>query len=53
MKNALRDGEEKEIFTLDTFEDTNVDMFTIVIIGNSESYIKGDKFLTPRGYLSR
>lgn len=53
VKNALRDGESKEIFTLDTFEDTNVDMFTIVIIGNSESYIKGNKFLTPRGYLSR
>ncbi|MBU3195302.1 precorrin-3B C(17)-methyltransferase [Clostridium algidicarnis] len=53
VKNALRDGEKKEIFTLDTFEDTNVDMFTIVIIGNSESYIKGNKFLTPRGYLSR
>jgi len=53
VKNALREGEKKEIFTLDTFEDTNVDMFTIVIIGNSESYIKGNKFLTPRGYLSR
>ncbi len=53
IKNALRDGEEQEISTLDTFKDDNVDMFTIVIIGNSESYVKGNKFITPRGYLNR
>ncbi|OFI06708.1 cobalt-precorrin-3B C(17)-methyltransferase [Clostridium acetireducens DSM 10703] len=51
VKNALRDGESTEIFTLETFKDDNVDMFSTVIIGNSESYIKDGFFITPRGYL--
>lgn len=50
VKNALRDGEEKTLFTIDSFDDTNVDMFSIVIIGNTKSYIKDNKFVTPRGY---
>lgn len=50
VKNALRDGEEIALFTLDTFDDSNVDMFSIVIVGNSNSYFKGEKFITPRGY---
>ncbi|WP_315116148.1 precorrin-3B C(17)-methyltransferase [uncultured Clostridium sp.] len=50
VKNALRDGEEINLFTLDSFDDSIVDMFSIVIIGNSGSYIKDGKFVTPRGY---
>jgi precorrin-3B C17-methyltransferase len=50
VKNALRDGEESTLFTIDSFDDTNVDMFSIVIIGNTKSYIKDNKFITPRGY---
>ncbi|AWI06575.1 precorrin-3B C(17)-methyltransferase [Clostridium drakei] len=50
VKNALRDGEEKTLFTIDSFDDSNVDMFSIVIIGNTKSYIKDNKFVTPRGY---
>jgi len=50
VKNALRDGQEATLFTLDTFDDEFVDMFCIVIIGNSKSYIKEGKFITPRGY---
>ncbi|NMM64666.1 precorrin-3B C(17)-methyltransferase [Clostridium sp. P21] len=50
VKNALRDGEERTLFTMDSFDDTNVDMFSIVIIGNSKSYIKDNEFITPRGY---
>ena len=30
--------------------DEVVDMFSIVIIGNSKSYIKDGYFVTPRGY---
>ena len=40
VRNALREGESKEIFTLKDFNDEVVDMFSIVIIGNSKSYIK-------------
>lgn len=50
VKNALRDGQETTLFTIDTFDDSEVDMFSIVIIGNSRSFIKDGKFITPRGY---
>lgn len=50
VRNALREGESKEIFTLKNFNDEVVDMFSIVIIGNSKSYIKEGYFITPRGY---
>lgn len=50
VKNALRDGQETYIFTLDNFDDSVVDMLSIVIIGNSQSYVKDNIFITPRGY---
>jgi len=50
VKNALRDGQEVSIATLDTFDDNIADMLSIVIIGNSQSYVKDGKFITPRGY---
>lgn len=53
VRHALREGQSYQIFNLGNFDDAEVDMFSIVIIGNSQSYIKGGKFITPRGYLSR
>lgn len=50
VKNALRDGQEVNISTLDNFDDSIVDMFSIVIIGNSQSYIENERIITPRGY---
>lgn len=50
VTNALRDGQEVEYYTLDTFTDENVGMMSIVVIGNSESYYKDGLFVTPRGY---
>ena len=50
VKNALRAGQEVSITTLDTFDENIVDMFSIVIVGNSQSYVKDGKFITPRGY---
>lgn len=50
VKNALREGQKSCLFTLDNFDETIVDMFSIVIIGNSSSYIKDGRFITPRGY---
>jgi len=50
VKHALRDGQEIRLFTLDSFQDDEVDMMCIVIVGNSQSYIKGGIFITPRGY---
>lgn len=50
VKNALREGQEKTLFTLGNFDDSIVDMFSIVIVGNSKSYIRDENFITPRGY---
>ena len=47
-----RPGESIELHTLKTLPFDKVDMLTILIIGNSKSFIKNDKFLTPRGYFS-
>ena len=50
VKNALREGQEYWITTLKDFTDEEVNMFSIVIIGNSKSFIKNGFFITPRGY---
>lgn len=50
VKHALREGQEVQLFTLDSFDDSKVDMMCIVVIGNSQSYVKAGKFITPRGY---
>lgn len=50
VKNALREGQEQTLFTIENFDDSIVDMFSIVVIGNSQTYIKEGKMVTPRGY---
>ena len=50
VRHALRDGQDVKLFTLENFDESIVDMFSIVIVGNSQSYIKNGKFITPRGY---
>ena len=50
VRHALRDGQEYKLFTLENFDEEVVDMFSIVIVGNSQSLIKEGKFITPRGY---
>lgn len=50
VRNALRDGESYKLFTIKEFDPKVVDMFSIVIVGNSKSLIKDGSFITPRGY---
>lgn len=50
VRNIGRNGEEYRVMTLAELTDTNVDMFTTVFIGNSQTKIIGDKMVTPRGY---
>ena len=50
VRHALRDGQEYKLFNLENFDEEVVDMFSIVIVGNSQSFIKNGKFITPRGY---
>ncbi len=50
VKHALREGEKITLSTLGEFDDEIVDMMSVVIIGNSKSFYKDGKFITPRGY---
>ena len=50
IRQAGREEQEIKITTLHDFNPEEIDMFTIVIIGNSQSYTWNDKIITPRGY---
>lgn len=50
VRQAGRDEQEVEMTTLANFDPEDTDMFTIVIIGNSQSYMRNGKMITPRGY---
>ncbi|MBQ7493201.1 MAG: precorrin-3B C(17)-methyltransferase [Selenomonadaceae bacterium] len=50
VTNAGRDGETKIISTLENFIREEVNMFSLVIIGNSQTFIKENFMITPRGY---
>jgi len=50
VRNAGRDEESSYITTLAEVKDAPIDMFSIVIIGNSNTYVKNGKIITPRGY---
>ena len=50
VRQAGRPEQEVKVTTLGTFDPENVDMFTVILIGNSQSYLVGDKIITPRGY---
>lgn len=49
-KNIGREGESTEILTLAQLRDTEVDMFSTVFIGNSQTRALNGKMVTPRGY---
>ena len=36
--------------TLESLNPSDVDMLTVVLIGNSTTYVKAGKMVTPRGY---
>ncbi|WP_234121918.1 precorrin-3B C(17)-methyltransferase [Clostridium hydrogenum] len=50
IKNAGRAENEKIVTTLSSIDYEFVDMKTVVIIGNKNTYIKAGKMITPRGY---
>ena len=50
VRNAGRDDESKQITTLGDLDKADVDMFSIVIVGNSQTYISNGRIITPRGY---
>lgn len=50
VKNAERENQRISICTIDTIDYESVDMLSIVIVGNSSTYIKNNKIITKRGY---
>lgn len=50
VENIGRDGEAYKVMTLKKLRDTEVDMFTTVFIGNSQTKEISGKMVTPRGY---
>ncbi len=47
---ASREQQAKVISTLAKFTGEDINMFSLVIIGNSQTYTKEGWMLTPRGY---
>ncbi len=50
VRQAGRPEQQVKVTTLGAFNPEDIDMFTVVLIGNSQSYISDGKIITPRGY---
>ncbi len=50
VRNIGREGEQGTVLSLGELKNTQVDMFTTVFIGNSQTREIGGKLVTPRGY---
>ena len=50
VRQAGRPEQEVKVTTLAAFDPEEVDMFTVILIGNSQSYIADGRIITPRGY---
>ncbi len=52
VRQAGREDEKVWTTTLSKLNPEDVDMFTVLIIGNSQTYLDGSAMITPRGYYS-
>ena len=50
VSNIGREGQSARVLLLSELKDTQVDMFTTVFIGNSQTRKIGERMVTPRGY---
>ena len=51
VRNIGREGESARLLTLAALrDDTEVDMFSTVFVGNAQTRVIGGKLVTPRGY---
>ena len=53
VRNASREGQTIALTTLADFDPDEADMFSAIIIGNSQSYVWNNRFVTPRGYFGQ
>jgi cobalt-precorrin 5A hydrolase/precorrin-3B C17-methyltransferase len=49
-RNITRPDETITLTTLAEFDPAGVDMFTLVLVGSSRSYVLAERMATPRGY---
>lgn len=50
VSSASREKESIVLSDLGHFTEENIGMFSMVIIGNSNTYVKDGYMITPRGY---
>ena len=50
VRQAGREEQTVTVTTLSELRPDDIDMFTVVLIGNSQSYVSDGKIITPRGY---
>lgn len=50
VRNAGRQDENHVVSTLKDMLENEIDMFTVVLVGNSQTYVENGKMITPRGY---
>ena len=50
VQNIAREGQKSRVLTLKELAETQVDMFTTVVIGNETTKIIDGRLVTPRGY---
>ncbi|CUH94010.1 Cobalt-precorrin-3B C(17)-methyltransferase [Propionispora sp. 2/2-37] len=48
--HASRMGQRAVISSLERFTQEHIDMFSLVIIGNSQTFVQDGRMITPRGY---
>jgi len=53
VRNVSRSDESVVLTTLAEFDPDSLDMFTVMLVGNSTTFFSGERMITPRGYFSR
>ncbi|MEU7945803.1 precorrin-3B C(17)-methyltransferase [Micromonospora taraxaci] len=50
VRNASRPGEQVHLATVATLDPAVVDMYSVVVVGNSDTRLVAGRMVTPRGY---
>ncbi len=53
VRQAWREGQQVSVSLLAATDPSAADMLTIVVVGNSQTRLCGDRMLTPRGYAAK
>ncbi len=53
VQKAMREGQRCRITTLGGLDPEDVDMQTVLLVGNSRTYVWEGRMVTPRGYLDK